>query len=74
MAQAEHHYHEALALATHLGMRPLVAHCRLEPDKLYQRMGRREETREHLATATTMYREMTSGSGWTRPRWRPGHL
>jgi len=45
-------------LATHLGMRSLVAHCRLEPDKVYQRMGRREETREHLATATTMYREM----------------
>jgi hypothetical protein len=39
-------------------MRPLIAHCRLRLDKLYQRMGRREEAREHVATATTMYREM----------------
>jgi hypothetical protein len=26
--------------------------------KLYQRTGKREQAQEHLATATTMYREM----------------
>jgi hypothetical protein len=39
-------------------MRPLVAHCRFRLGKLPARTGRREEVREHLATATTMYREM----------------
>jgi tetratricopeptide (TPR) repeat protein len=58
---AEHpvgHYGDALALAEKLEMRPLVAHCHLGLGKLYQRTGQREEAREHLATATTMYREM----------------
>src|SRR5262249_1796096 len=55
---AERHYHDALALATELGMRPVVAHCHLGLGKLYRRTGKREEGREHLTTATTMYREM----------------
>jgi tetratricopeptide (TPR) repeat protein len=54
-------YHEALALATELGMRPLVAHCHLGLGKLYRRTGEREQAREHLATATTLYREMAMG-------------
>jgi tetratricopeptide (TPR) repeat protein len=49
---------EALLLATELGMRPLVAHCLLGLGKLYRRTGKREQAREHLTTATTMYREM----------------
>ncbi len=57
-AEAEGHYRGALALAGELGMRPLVAHCHLGIGKLYQRAGKREEAREHLAAATTMYREM----------------
>jgi tetratricopeptide (TPR) repeat protein len=48
----------ALALANELGMRPLVAHCHLGLGKLYRRTDKREQAREHLATATTMYREM----------------
>jgi len=52
------YYHEALALAEALGMRPLVAHCHLGLGKLYGRTGKREQAQEHLATATTMYREM----------------
>jgi tetratricopeptide (TPR) repeat protein len=56
--QAETYYREALTLATELGMRPLVAHCHLGLGKLYRRTGRREQAREHLATATMMYREM----------------
>jgi tetratricopeptide (TPR) repeat protein len=52
------YYREALALAGELGMRPLVAHCHLGLDKLYRRTDKREQALEHLATATTMYREM----------------
>ena len=39
-------------------MRPLVAHCHLGLGKLSRRTGKRQEAQEHLATATTMYREM----------------
>ncbi|MBI4637276.1 MAG: hypothetical protein HY727_13080 [Candidatus Rokubacteria bacterium] len=55
---AGRHYREALALATELGMRPLVAHCHLGLDQLYRRTGGREQAHEHLTTATTMYREL----------------
>jgi hypothetical protein len=39
-------------------MRLLVAHCHLGLGKLYRRTDKRERAQEHLATATTMYREM----------------
>jgi tetratricopeptide (TPR) repeat protein len=52
------HYRQALAIATELGMRPLVAHCHLGLGKLYRRTGDRQQAQEHLTTATTMYREM----------------
>jgi hypothetical protein len=39
-------------------MRPLIAHCHLGLGKLHLRTGKREQAQEHLATATTMYREM----------------
>ena len=55
---AEAHYREALALAGELGMRPLVAHCHFGLGKFYRRTCGPERTREHLTTATTMYREM----------------
>jgi class 3 adenylate cyclase/tetratricopeptide (TPR) repeat protein len=55
---AEQHYRQGLALATELGMRPLVAHCHLGLGKLYQRTGKREQAQEHLTIAATMYREM----------------
>jgi hypothetical protein len=54
----EAHYRKALALAKPRGMRPLVAHCHLGLAKLSRRTGKRHPAREHLATATTMYREM----------------
>jgi tetratricopeptide (TPR) repeat protein len=56
--RGEAHYRQALALAEPRGMRPLVAHCHLGLGKLYRRTGKREQARELLATATTMYREM----------------
>jgi DNA-binding SARP family transcriptional activator/tetratricopeptide (TPR) repeat protein len=51
-------YHKALTLAEAHGMRPLVAHCHLGLGKVYRRTGQRQEAQAHLATATTMYREM----------------
>lgn len=55
---AQEHYHEAIALAGDLGMRPLVGDCHLGLGKLYRRTGKRKQAHEHLTTATTMYREM----------------
>jgi DNA-binding SARP family transcriptional activator len=52
------HYRAAMELAEPRGMRPLVAHCHLGLGKLYRRTDEREQAREHLATATTMYSEM----------------
>ncbi len=54
----EAHYGEALALAEPRSMRPLVAHCHLGLAKLHRRMGKRTESDEHFAAATSMYREM----------------
>jgi tetratricopeptide (TPR) repeat protein len=62
----EAHYRQALALAEPRGMRPLMAHCHLGLGKLYRRTGKREPAREHLTTATTMYREMDM-QFWLRP-------
>ena len=56
--RGEAHYRHALALAEPRGMRPLVAHCHLGLGKLFRRTGQSEQAREHLITATTMYREM----------------
>jgi hypothetical protein len=42
-------------------MRPLVAHGHLGLGKLFRRTGKSEQAREHLTTATTMYREMDMG-------------
>jgi tetratricopeptide (TPR) repeat protein len=55
---AEGYYREALAFASELGMRPLIAHCHRGLAKLYRRTGEREQAHEHLTTAATMYREM----------------
>jgi hypothetical protein len=39
-------------------MRPLVAHCYLGLGKLFRRTGEHEQAREHLTTASSMYRDM----------------
>ncbi len=51
-------YHQALALADELGMRPLLARCHLDLGRLACRTDQRERAQEHLATATTLLREM----------------
>jgi class 3 adenylate cyclase len=55
-------HRDALAIANQTSMRPLVAHCHAGLAKLYRRTARSEQehdqAQEHLALATTMYREM----------------
>jgi class 3 adenylate cyclase/tetratricopeptide (TPR) repeat protein len=51
-------YLDASVLATGLSMLPLVAHCHLGLGTLYRRVGSREQAREHLTTAASLYREM----------------
>jgi hypothetical protein len=63
------HYRQALALAEELSLRPLMTHCHLGLGVLYRRTGKREQAREHLAPATTMYREMGMPY-WLEKRWR----
>jgi hypothetical protein len=58
LQQAEGHYRDALALAEKIDFCPLAAHCHLSLAKLYRRRNQRERAQEHLAMATTMYREM----------------
>ena len=55
---AEDCYREALALASKLGMQPLLAHCHHGLGVLYHRTGRREEARFALSVAIKMYSEM----------------
>jgi tetratricopeptide (TPR) repeat protein len=57
-AQAEAHYHQALALAEELGMRPLQAHCHRGLGTLYVVTGQQEQARAELATAIEMYQAM----------------
>ena len=56
--EGEAQYRKALAIAEPRDMRPLIAHCHLGLGKLYQLTGKREQAREHLTTAITMYRKM----------------
>jgi tetratricopeptide (TPR) repeat protein len=55
---AEAYCQQALALATTLGMRPLVAHCHLGLGTLYVKTGQWEQARVALATAIDLYRAM----------------
>ena len=55
---AEAHYHQALALAEELGMRPLQAHCHRGLGTLYATTGQREQARAELSTAIDLYRAM----------------
>ena len=56
--QAADHYHQALALAETLGMRPLQAHCHRGLGTLYAKLGRHAEAHTELSTAIAMYRAM----------------
>jgi tetratricopeptide (TPR) repeat protein len=56
--QAEAYYHQALALAKELGLRPLQAHCHLGLGTLYVKTGQRQQARTELSTAIELYRDM----------------
>jgi tetratricopeptide (TPR) repeat protein len=58
VAMAEAHYGAAMALASELGMRPLLAHCHLGLSRLYKRTAKRDKVQEHLTVATTMFHQM----------------
>ena len=45
-------------MANELGMRPLIAHCHDGLGKLFAKVNRTQEAREHMAKAISMYREM----------------
>jgi tetratricopeptide (TPR) repeat protein len=51
-------YRQALALAEHLGMRPLQAHCHRGLGTLYAATGQREQARVKLSAAVELYRAM----------------
>jgi len=57
-SQAEEFYRQALTISSELEMRPLIAHCHAGLGKLYRRIDKRQAAQEHLATATTMFREL----------------
>jgi len=57
-ASAATYYHQALALAEELGMRPLQAHCHLGLGTLYATTGQQAQARTALTTAIAMYRAM----------------
>jgi tetratricopeptide (TPR) repeat protein len=49
---------EALALSVELELQPEAAHCQFDLGMLYRRTGKREQAREHLTAATSMYHDM----------------
>jgi tetratricopeptide (TPR) repeat protein len=56
--QAEAHYRQAIAIATELEMRPLLAHCHLGLGKLHAKVGMQQQARGELSTAIELYRAM----------------
>jgi predicted ATPase/DNA-binding winged helix-turn-helix (wHTH) protein len=56
--EAERQYHEALALAEAIGMRPLQAHCYRGLGMLYAKLDQRERARAALTTAVDLYTTM----------------
>ena len=58
-AAAEEHYRQALALAESLGMRPLLARCRVGLGALYRAEGRVELARAELTIARDLLRSLS---------------
>jgi class 3 adenylate cyclase/tetratricopeptide (TPR) repeat protein len=72
-ARAEADYERAMALASAIGMRPLMAHCHFGLANLCRRTDKADRAREHLATATAMYREMGMTYWLQLAEAGPGH-
>ena len=58
LAVAERRFAEAAALAGILGMRPLLAHCRLGQGTAYLRAGDKERAQAEIAAALAEYRAL----------------
>jgi tetratricopeptide (TPR) repeat protein len=58
LESAAGYYHQALAMAEELGMRPLQAHCYLGLGTLYARQGQTEQAQAALSSAIERYRAM----------------
>jgi class 3 adenylate cyclase/tetratricopeptide (TPR) repeat protein len=58
LEEAEDYYHQALALADELGMRPLQAHCHRGLGTLYAKIDQQAAAYSALSTAIEMYRAM----------------
>jgi class 3 adenylate cyclase/tetratricopeptide (TPR) repeat protein len=56
--EAEAYYHQAMALAEELGMRPLLAHGHFGLGSLYYKVGRSEQARIELSAAIELFRSM----------------
>jgi class 3 adenylate cyclase/tetratricopeptide (TPR) repeat protein len=56
--RAASHYHAAIGSAEALGMRPLLARCRLGLGTLYRRAGDHASAADHLPAAAAMLRDM----------------
>ena len=52
------HYRKAMALASELGMAPLLAHCHLGVGKEYGRARKGAQAQEHLVKASNLYRSL----------------
>ena len=57
-AEAEGNFHDALARAQGLGMRPLVAHCHLGLARFYRHRDRVDESERHRTEAASLYAVM----------------
>jgi tetratricopeptide (TPR) repeat protein len=64
LGAAEGHYCKAMALASKLGMAPLLAHCHFGLGKGHGRSGRNKQSWEHLVAAANLYRTLEM------PSWR----
>jgi class 3 adenylate cyclase/tetratricopeptide (TPR) repeat protein len=59
--EIEIYYRQSSELAVTLGMRPLLAHCRVSLGRFYRCTGERQKAENHLATGISMMREMEMG-------------
>ena len=62
LGAAENYYSQAMALASELGMPPLLAHCHFGLGKGHSRAGRNEQSQKHLVAAAGMYRTLSMPS------------
>jgi tetratricopeptide (TPR) repeat protein len=62
---ADGHYRKAMAMASELGMAPLVAHCHFGLGKRHGRASKNDQSREHLVAAAGLYRTLEMPS-WIR--------